>query len=230
MAMPALGEDVEKQLHGLSKSVGRVDPNEILEVVQSVMASIEGDHASLSQRLHADIEALAEYIDTAKSEITEIRADKINAEFLPEASDQLSAIVGATEKATHEIFEAVELIEELTSTMAPEQAERITEAVTRVYEACGFQDVTGQRISKVVTALQNVETRVGALLLAFGHEGGAGANGAANGAANGIETPAEESAATEPGARSDEDLMNGPQLPGAANSQDDIDALLAGFD
>ncbi len=220
MAMPALGEDVEKRLHGLSKSVGRVDPEDILEVVQSVMASIEGDHTSLNQRLHAEIEALAEYINTAKAEITEIRADKINAVYLPEASDQLSAIVGATEQATNEIFEAVESIEALASTMAPEQAERITEAVTRVYEACSFQDITGQRISKVVTALQNVETRVDALLHAFGQEGAAAANG----------TPAEESAATKPGARPDEDLMHGPALPGEANSQEDVDALLASLD
>ncbi len=222
MAMPALREDVENRLRGLSKSEGPVDPKDILEVVQSVMASIEGDHASLSQRLHADIEALAEYINTAKAEITEIRADKINAVYLPEASDQLSAIVGATEQATNEIFEAVESIEELASTLAPEQAERITEAVTRVYEACSFQDITGQRISKVVAALQNVESRVDALLQAFGEEGGA--------AANRTGTPAEESAATKPGARPDEDLMHGPQLPGEANSQEDIDAILASFD
>ncbi len=222
MAMAALGEDVEKQLHGLSKSVGRVDPKDILEVVQSIMASIEGDHTSLSQRLHADIEALAEYINTAKAEITEIRADKINTEYLPEATDQLCAIVSATEKATNDIFEAVESIEGLASTMAPEQAEQIIEAVTRVYEACGFQDITGQRISKVVTALQGIESRVDALLQAFGGETGAADGGAG--------TPAEEPAAAKPGARSDEDLMNGPQLPDVANSQDDIDALLAGFD
>ncbi len=80
MAMPALREDVENRLRSLSKSAGPVDPKDILEVVQSVMASIEGDHASLSQRLHADIAALAEYINTAKAEITEIRADRINAE------------------------------------------------------------------------------------------------------------------------------------------------------
>ena len=221
MAMPALCEDVENRLRGLSKSVGHVDPKDILEVVQSVMASIEGDHSSLSQRLHADIEALAAYINTAKAEITEIGADKINTEYLPEASDQLSAIIGATEQATNEIFEAVELIEELASTMAPEQAERIIEAVTRVYEACSFQDITGQRISKVVTALQNVESRVDALLQAFGEEAGA---------ANGTGAPAEVSTATEPGARPDEDLMHGPQLPGEGNSQEDIDALLNSFD
>ncbi len=218
MAMPALEEDVEKQLHDLSRPVGRVDPNDILEVVQSVMASIEGDHTSLSQRLHGDIEALAAYISTAKAEITEIRADKINTEFLPEAGDQLSAIVGATEQATNEIFEAVESIEEMASTMAPQQAEQITKAVTRVYEACSFQDITGQRISKVVTALQNVETRVDALLLALGGEIDVAA------------CEAEALAAARPGARPDEDLMHGPQLPGNANSQDDIDALLASFD
>ena len=222
MAMPAFDEDFEKRLHSLSKSVGRVDPEDILEVVQSVMASIEGDHTSLNQRLLADIEALAEYINTAKAEITEIRAAKITAVYLPEVSDQLSAIVGATEQATNEIFEAVESIEGLASTMTPEQAGPITEAVTRVYEACSFQDITGQRISKVVTALQNVESRVDALLQAFGQEGGA--------AAGGTETPAVESTATKPGARPDEDLMHGPALPGEANSQEDIDALLASFD
>ena len=222
MAMPALGEDVEKRLRGLSKSMGRVDPRDIFDVVQSVMSSVEDDHASLSQRLHADIEALAEYINTAKAEIAKIRADKINTVFLPEASDQLSAIVGATEQATNEIFEAVESIEELASTMAPEQAEKVTESVTRIYEACGFQDITGQRISKVVTALQDIEIRVGALLRAFGEDPDA--------TANGIETAAEEPAAAKPGARSDEDLMHGPQLPGNANSQDDIDALLARLD
>ncbi len=225
MAILALSEDIEKQLYDLSKAPGRVDPKEILEVVQSVMASIEGDHTSLSHRLHADIEALASYIDTAKAEIAEIRADKITSEILPEASDQLSAIVGATEAATNEIFEAVEAIEELAADLGPEKSEQISNAVTRVYEACSFQDITGQRISKVVTALQNVESMVGALLLAFGEENTAGGTG------DGAVVPeAKPSVVPETTGRPDEHLMNGPQMPGEANSQDDIDALLASFD
>jgi chemotaxis protein CheZ len=219
MAIPALMEDVEKQLHLLSKSAARVDPNDILEVVQSVMASVEGDRSSLSQFLKSDIEALADYISTTKAEITEVQADKISSQYLPEASSQLFAIVDATEKATNDIFEAVELIEELASTMESKQAEQIVEAVTRVYEACSFQDITGQRISKVVNALQDIEARVDALLQAFGGETDA--------AAVKGETAAEETAASEPGALPDANLMNGPQLSEAANSQDDIDALLA---
>ena len=218
MAMPALDEDVEKRLHGLSKSAGRVDPEDILEVVQSVMASIEGDHASLSQRLHDNIEALAEYINSAKAEITEIRVDEINTQYLPEASDQLSAIVGATEKATNEIFDAVETIEGLASKLPPKKAEGLSEAVTRIYEACSFQDITGQRISKVVTVLQNVETRIDALLRAFGTDGGTAASEA--------EALAEEPAAAD----SEINLLSGPQLDGTGNSQDEIDTLLASFD
>ncbi|MCH8036023.1 MAG: protein phosphatase CheZ [Proteobacteria bacterium] len=229
MALAALNQEIEQQLHDLSRTGRCVDPKDILEVVESVFASISGDHASLNHRLHADIEALANYINAAKAEISEIKADKINKEFLPEASDQLIAIVGATEQATNDIFEAVELIEELTEKMAPKMAERVTEAVTRVYEACSFQDITGQRVTKVVTALQNVEAKVHALLQAFGEESGA------EGRETASETPGAPGA---PGAgvdgatpaSSDEDLMTGPQIPGEANSQDDIDALLASFD
>ena len=226
MALAALNQEIEQQLHDLSRTGRCVDPKDILEVVESVFASISGDHASLNHRLHADIEALANYINAAKAEISEIKADKINKEFLPEASDQLIAIVGATEQATNDIFEAVELIEELTEKMAPKMAERVTEAVTRVYEACSFQDITGQRVTKVVTALQNVEAKVHALLQAFGEESGAEGRETALGAPG---TPGTSVDGAAP-APSDQDLMVGPQMPGEANSQDDIDALLASFD
>ena len=232
MALAALNQEIEQQLHDLSRTGRCVDPKDILEVVESVFASISGDHASLNHRLHADIEALANYINAAKAEISEIKADKINKEFLPEASDQLIAIVGATEQATNDIFEAVELIEELTEKMAPKMAERVTEAVTRVYEACSFQDITGQRVSRVVTALQNVETKVHALLQAFGEESGAEGRETALGVPGAPGAPGTPGTSVEGAtpASSDEELMTGPQIPGEANSQDDIDALLASFD
>ncbi len=58
MALPALNQEIEQQLHDLSRTGSCVDPKDILEVVESVFASISGDHASLNHRLHADIEAL----------------------------------------------------------------------------------------------------------------------------------------------------------------------------
>src|SRR6202012_3244408 len=90
--------------------------------------------------------------------------------LLPTATDELDAIVGATEEATNGILQAVEVIEGLTAEMDPAVAEKITDAVTQVYESCNFQDITGQRITKVVKALMHIETKVDALVAAFGDE------------------------------------------------------------
>ena len=96
-------------------------------------------------------------------------------------------------------------------------AEAVTNAVTAVYEACGFQDITGQRISKVVAALQHIECKVGSILDAFGDRIDRGTAPPKPAPKNGTERP-------------DEHLLNGPQLPSEGVSQDDVDALLASFD
>ena len=109
---------------------------------------------------------------------------------------------------------------ELTAKMNKKVAPQVTDAVTRVYEACGFQDITGQRITKVVTALKQIEKKVEALLEAFGQEF--------------RRPPDQEQSERKP--RPDKpgpphgSVMHGPQLEKDANSQDDIDAILASLD
>jgi len=213
---------VDARLVELSKAPTVVDPAEIVEIVEAVLGSVSGDRTGINQRLHEDIEALAKFIQSAKAEIASLGADEIKTKFLPTASDELNAIVGATEKATNEIFEAVEQIETTSGAISPEDAASLAEAATRIYEACSFQDITGQRISKIVKVLQEVELKVSALLQAFGEE-----TAQAMPAAEAV--PA-AGPAPEPKVKPDKDLMNGPQLPGNAMSQDDIDALLASFD
>ena len=222
MARPATQADINSRLAALAPTGAGIDPADIVEVVESVMASVSGERSGINLRLYEDIEALAKFIQSAKAEITSLRADEINTKFLPTASDELSAIVGATEQATNEIFAAVETIEAASNDMAPDAAAPVTDAVTRIYEACSFQDITGQRITKIVKVLQDVETRVNGLLRALGEQ----AEGQV------AEAPKEPDPApeAEPAAKSDEDLKNGPQLPGNAMSQAEIDALLASFD
>jgi chemotaxis protein CheZ len=101
-------------------------------------------------------------------------------------------------------------------TLSGAAAETVASAVTRIYEACSFQDITGQRIGKVVAALKAIETRVAAVTAAFGR-----------GDADAAPPPVE----AEPTGRTEgERLANGPQLPAAASSQADVDRLLASFD
>ena len=220
MAVAALQEDLCRRIEELAQARPDVDPEDIIEVVESVMASISGDLSAVNLKLYAEIESLARFINHAKAEIAALRPDEIKDEHLATATDELEAIVGATESATNQIFEAVESIEELGASLQADQAEKITAAVTSVYEACGFQDITGQRITKVVTALRHIEAKVEGLLEAFGQE------------FRSVSPPAdkpEAAPADDKSARPDEHLLNGPQMPEDAISQEDIDALL-GFD
>jgi chemotaxis protein CheZ len=217
MAVAAVKDRIAAQLEELQKAKGSIDPENLVGVVEAVIDSIEGDMTAVGLKVYADIEALARYINTARAEIADLRPDDINSTHLPAATDELTAIVGATEQATHTIFEAVEGIETLTAQMDPEVASQVSAAVTSVFEACGFQDITGQRITKVVTALQKIESKVDALLNAFGDD--LKRDGAPRSPEKRTTTPSGAPA------RPDEHLLNGPQLPENAISQDDIDAL-----
>ena len=53
-------------------------------------------------------------------------------------------------------------------------AAKLQDAVTQIYEACSFQDITGQRITKVVTTLKAIEGKVAHIISTFGAEYRAG--------------------------------------------------------
>ena len=218
----AVRNELETRLKALARDDGGVDPKEISATVESVMSTVEGDLSAVNLKLYAEVEALSRYIDEAKQELTELRPDEIRDEHLPKATDELEAIVGATEQATNTILESMETLEEVAENLDENTSDKITGAVTQVYEACNFQDITGQRITKVVKALQEIENKVDQMLEAFGEE-----------AARQRRERKEESASDKPaeaGATSEADLLNGPSDDRDSVSQEDIDRLLAGFD
>ena len=215
MAAPELVKDVAERLSALSKQGQGIEPADIIDAVQSIMTSLNSGAASVNLQIYAEIEELSRYINAAKAEIAELRPDEIKSEHLPTATDELSQIVGATEQATNSIFEAVESIESLAEKLPDNLSEEVTNHVTAIYEACGFQDITGQRISKVVTALQQIDSKISALVEAFGDDI----------KPNGASKPKKP----EDPKRIDEHLLNGPAKEGEGISQDDIDALM-GFD
>ncbi len=211
-------------VHRLSALKGRmqtVSREEIAEVVTSLLATMEGDLSDDNLKLFAELDSLAKYITTAKSEIAALRPDEITARHLPKATDELDAIVGATEEATNSILGAMESLEAIAGELPPEFGEKVSDAVTQVYEACNFQDITGQRITKVVNTLKHIEEKVEALVVAFGDE----ISKYKKAHPESDEAPQEEKKAP-----TDADLLNGPQLPDDASKQAEIDALLASFD
>jgi chemotaxis protein CheZ len=196
--------------------------DEVSGIVHQILASMGGDVSAADIKLYKELEGLARYIHHAKAEIAAIRPNEIRENHIPAATDELDAVVGATEAATNTIMDACDAIGALASSLDPQQGAVLIDAVTRVFEACNFQDVTGQRITKVVRTLKTIEAKVDALIMAFGEQ------------VAGSEAPvppvAEAVAVTATAFDPDATLLHGPALPGAAIDQDEIDRLLASFD
>lgn len=187
---------------------------DIADIVHEVMSSLQGDLSATDLRLYNELKSLADYIERARSDIATIKPDEIRSEHIPTATDELDAVIGATEDATAKILECCEQIENIAGNVEESTGEQLTDVVTQIYEACSFQDITGQRIAKVVNALKNIEEKVDVLVKAFGDEVGAQGE--------------QESGQGE--SQSDDSLMEGPQMPGQGVDQDEIDRLLNSFD
>jgi chemotaxis protein CheZ len=220
MAKAAMATAREGAMDAGAEARGRPDPEraEIVEIVRGVVASLRGDFSAADVMLYGELQALGAFIAAAKAELAAIRPDDIQQKHLPTATDELSAVVGATAQATGEILDVVEQIEKLGPSLSADHAQKVTELVTRIYEACNFQDITGQRITKVVKTLQQIDAKVAAILAAFGDR------------LPGEQHAPHAAAASQPAAPApapEADLLNGPQLPGRGISQADIDALFA---
>ncbi len=189
-------------------------PEMVAEVVRSVLTSMRGDLVSGEVSLLSEVEALGRTIASAKAEIAALRVDDITASHIPFATDELDAIVAHTASATHAILACCETLDEVGSAASGAMAAKLSDATTRIYEACSFQDITGQRITKVVGTLKTIEAKVANIIAAFGERIDPLA----------AALPAGSSETTEVS------LLNGPQLPTAAMDQSDIDRLLASFD
>ena len=192
---------------------GSYEREQVVEIINSVISKVENTGgARLS--IFTELKDLQRIIDEARREIGNARVSEIGGKHIPTETDELDAVVEATADATGKIMDACDVINEKAAEAGGEAGDAISAEVIKVYEACSFQDITGQRITKVVTTMKTIEEKVDRLLKSLGET-----------------LPIEETQAEEEDARSeDEKLMNGPQMDDQAISQDEIDKLLASFD
>jgi len=214
MISPFAGTGAEPLARRLAEIRARyptAEPEWVADVVRAVLAALDGEAAPSDRALLAEVEALGRVIANAKAEIAALQMDDITAAHIPFATDELDAIVAHTAAATEAILESCETLDTVAGGLAGPDAARLQDATTRIYEACSFQDITGQRITKVVATLKAIEGKVAQIVTAFGSRP---ADPTSAAALLGEETG----------------LLNGPQLPAAAMGQSEIDRLLASFD
>jgi chemotaxis protein CheZ len=150
------------------------------------------------------LQYLSDHIRVTRDEIGALRTVSSNPPIFSTTADELEEIVTETARAANRIMDAAEAIERAAAGAEPALAGALMEAVTSIYEASAFQDITGQRIAKIVGALQSMESNLDSLVAAFGPPEGDGPTQAPDG---------------------DAALLNGPQLEKNASNQTDIDAL-----
>lgn len=194
----------------------KISIDDVTQVVSEVMGSIKGDVAFDSLHLKDELKELISYIDQAKTEIAALRPKEYGTNRIPEASNELEAIVSGTEAAAEKIMDAADELGSLAEKCDDETNNRLVEISTNLFEASGFQDITGQRVTKVVRTLSHLEDRLSALADAIGDD-------------DVDEKVEDDGREKDYDAMSNEEFLNGPQLEEEAQDQAAIDALFDDF-
>jgi chemotaxis protein CheZ len=190
---------------------------------QAAAQMVDGYKAQIAEaaKLKSELDLIHDAINRTKQEIATVHVTGFEGPEMARVTNELDAIVGGTEQATESILTNAEEIDQMAATLVARlkdaQSEAlvhdIQERVVKIFEACNFQDLTGQRITKVVSTLKFIETHIVRMMEIWG----------------GIE--AFKDIAPEPIAAREGDgrLLNGPKVAGEAGhaSQDEIDALFA---
>lgn len=192
------------------------------EDVEAAQKQLNDYRATMEQMLQfkTELDQIQGAINETKREIAGLHQSGFSNDKLSVVTGELDEVVNGTERATESILSAAEDIDRNATDLAAslrqsrnrDQAHDIQEQVIQIFEACNFQDLTGQRITKVVNTLKYVEERVDAMMAIWG----------------GLEAFDDIAVAPMPNSAGDHELLHGPgdneEDPMRA-SQDDIDAL-----
>ncbi|WP_420403320.1 hypothetical protein [Nisaea sp.] len=209
-------------------ATAEVDLSEVMEAIRNLERKIDGHPAPANtgdvtavqdrkiEEIRTEIADIAGRIQATKVEIAALRHPLANDDKFEAASAELSEIVRQTEGATEGIMSNAEKIEEVIADLmsvtqdeyANSRLGEIADFVTAIYESCNFQDLTGQRITKVIKVLNYIEERVDAMMETWDIR------------------EFQTMPLPEDITRKDEDLtLSGPMQEGEAISQDEIDAM-----
>src|SRR5206468_3866243 len=186
--------------------------NDIISLAEVSAQSLQDFFQSMDVRVYRELREIAGYIESMRHELGALQVNDLKNNHIPAAGHQLDAIVQATEQATNTIMECAEAVMGAAASDPAAYKALVDEKMLVIFEACSFQDITGQRIAKVVETLQHIEERVSRF-----------ANVVQAKDINGFLTESERARAE----RKEKLLLHGPQLAGAGVDQSKVDELFA---
>ncbi len=193
----------------------------VMQDVAGAQALLQTYRAQIEQceKLKIELDLIHEAINRTKQEIAVLHGKSFNGDEMARVTGELGAVVGGTEEATQQILEAAEAIDQAASAFvkvkSPDQqaqlSEDIQDRVVAIFEACNFQDLTGQRISKVMNTMKFIEHHINVMMEIWG----------------GVDAIKAHAPAIIDDRVGDARLLNGPKGIDEVGhaSQDDIDAM-----
>ncbi len=185
-------EEYMAQLNGnppLITDNSSVGTQEVLNAIAALREDLLSDDG-LSAGLGADTERivqekilvenelkmLSKALDDTKKEIAGLRYSSVYGDRISTMNNQLDEVVKASEDATNNILASAEEIDsevqKLQINVVDDDQfvalENVSAEVIKIYESCNFQDLTGQRVTKVIETLKHVEARVDAMIKCLG--------------------------------------------------------------
>ncbi len=215
--------DVMEELTSLRADIRAEISTDIKDLLKKIDISknVEKD-TDVVERVMAEVKSLNDHIAATKEEITALKsADEANSS-LSSATMELSEVVKTTENAANAILENAELIDGLVAGLrkkVPEgdpdnietDIDKLEFISMELLTACSFQDITGQRINKVVNALNYIEERLRRMIEIWNIKQGTADSHAMTFASDDT--------------REDKEMIHGPQGGSTGMGQDDIDSM-----
>ncbi len=200
--------------------------NELLAEIRALRASIESRSAAAPRqdppsqevrKLKIELDVIGGAIKQTRSEIVSLQEQGFDSSRVARVGKELEAVFDDTSAATERILKAAEEIDESANALVSMLkgghehglAQDIQDRVTKIFEACNFHDLTGQRIAKVASTLKMVEEHLARMMEIWS-------------VIDRFNIEAAQSAA-----QNLDGLLNGPKLDGdnGHSTQDEIDKL-----
>ena len=151
-----LGKELLKTMVELRQVKGDITLQDVGGIFMNMASSLNPGESNVDKFVHEEIERLAKYIGDTKQEIFAMQTNDKAEAVIMDASAHLDEVIKHTEEATNTIMDACDKVQAGAAGVGGEKEAQIMDAANIIYDACAFQDITGQRIRKVIKLLQNI--------------------------------------------------------------------------
>ncbi|MCT4654732.1 MAG: protein phosphatase CheZ [Cohaesibacter sp.] len=193
-----------------NKTDQEVSLTDVMSLAEVMADSLDAHVEAMDKSIYSEFSAIANEISKMKQEIAALCPTDMRSNSIPDAGRELDAVVEATETATNTIMGAAEEIMGADPADAEDYSALVNDKIIEIFEACSFQDITGQRISKVVRTLNLIDERVSGFIERLKVQD--------------MDLPVAEESDEE--RRRRELILHGPQHSGEGVNQADVDNML----